>query len=140
MDYGHSQFPFPRVVYDRVQKRKNYFEIPAFLQIERGKSRAGKFKTSNENKNVFVFIWFWISRSWSSSFVIQKGGNFKIIFLVPYPIIYNPGLFKPVLHKNLKKIWSLLSKISLNAVCRVYWVFLSIATIGTLCCYLVRTF
>ena len=29
-----------RVVYDRVRKRKNYFEIPAFLQIERGKSRA----------------------------------------------------------------------------------------------------
>ena len=22
---------------------------------------------------------------------IQKGGNFKIIFPVPYPIIYNPG-------------------------------------------------
>ena len=39
-----------RVVYDRVRKRKNYFKIPAFLQIERGKSRAGKFKTSNENK------------------------------------------------------------------------------------------
>ena len=32
-----------RVIYDRVRKRKNYFEIPAFLQIERGKSRAGKF-------------------------------------------------------------------------------------------------
>ena len=44
-----------RVVYDRVRKRKNYFEIPAFLQIERGKSRAGKFKTSNENKNFFLF-------------------------------------------------------------------------------------
>ena len=27
-----------RVVYDRVRKRKKYFEIPAFLQIERGKS------------------------------------------------------------------------------------------------------
>ena len=46
----------PRVVYDRVRNRKNYFEIPAFLQIERGKSRAGKFKTSNENKNGFVFV------------------------------------------------------------------------------------
>ena len=34
-----------------MRKRKNYFEIPAFLQIERGNSRAGKFKTSNENKN-----------------------------------------------------------------------------------------
>ena len=51
---------FNRVVYDRVRKRKNYFEIPAFLQIERGKSRAGKFKTSNENKNknknVFIYV------------------------------------------------------------------------------------
>ena len=36
-------------------KGKNYFEIPAFLQIERGKSRAGKFKTSNENKK-FLFL------------------------------------------------------------------------------------
>ena len=42
----------PRVVYDRVRKRKYYFEIPVFLQIERGKSRAGNSK-SNENKNVF---------------------------------------------------------------------------------------
>ena len=45
-----------RVVYDRVRKRKNYFEIAAFLQIEGGKSRARKFKTSNENKTVFAFI------------------------------------------------------------------------------------
>ena len=55
-----KQKDFSRVVYDRVRKRKNYFEIPAFLQIERGKSRAGKFKTLNENKNkngfVFVFV------------------------------------------------------------------------------------
>ena len=33
-----------RVIYDRVRNRKNYFEIPAFLPIERGRSRAGKFK------------------------------------------------------------------------------------------------
>ena len=46
-----------RVLFDRVRKRKNYFEIPAFLQIEQGKSRAGNSK-SNENKykTVFVFI------------------------------------------------------------------------------------
>ena len=51
-----------RVVYDRVQKRKYYFEIPAFLQIEQGKSRAGKFKTSNEKKkkNVFVSVFVFI--------------------------------------------------------------------------------
>ena len=34
----------PRVIYDRVRNRKNYFEIPSFLPIERGISRAGKFK------------------------------------------------------------------------------------------------
>ena len=33
-----------RVIYDRVWNRKNYFEIPAFLPIERGISREGKFK------------------------------------------------------------------------------------------------
>ena len=90
----------PRVVYDRVRKRKNYFEICTFLQIEQGKSRAGKFKTSNDNINqnilvlVFVFIWFWISSSWYSSFNLKKGLNFKIIFPFPYHIIYNPGLYR----------------------------------------------
>ena len=37
-----------RVIYDRVRNRKNYFEINAFLNFERGTSRAGN---SNENKN-----------------------------------------------------------------------------------------
>ena len=37
-------------------EEKNYFEIPAFLQIERGKSRAGEFKTSNENNNNFYLL------------------------------------------------------------------------------------
>ena len=50
-----------RVVYDRVRKRKYHFEIPAFLQIERGKSRAENSNSkSNENKNVFVFIFIFI--------------------------------------------------------------------------------
>ena len=31
------------------------------------------------------------SRSWYSSFNWQKGGNFKIIFPILYPIIYNPA-------------------------------------------------
>ena len=51
---------------------------------------------------IYVFIWFWISRSWSSSFVIQKGGNFKIIFLVPYPIIYNPGCHRGDFEKHIQ--------------------------------------
>ena len=37
-----------RVIYDRVRNRKNYFEIAAFLNFERGTSRVGN---SNENKN-----------------------------------------------------------------------------------------
>ena len=37
-------------------KGKIVLKIPAFLQIEQGKSRAGKFKTSNENKKVFVIV------------------------------------------------------------------------------------
>ena len=47
-----------------------------------------------------VFVFIWIFSSWSSSFEIQKGGNFKIIFPVLYPIIYNPGKYK----KRPKKI------------------------------------
>ena len=38
----------PKVIYDRVRNRKNYFEIAAFFNFERGTSRAGN---SNENKN-----------------------------------------------------------------------------------------
>ena len=88
---------YARVVYDRVRKRKYYFEIPAFLQIERGKSRAGNSKSNeNKNKNVFVFIFIFIwcfefSRSWFSSFNMKKARNFKMIFPFPYPIIYNPS-------------------------------------------------
>ena len=43
-----------RVKYDRVQNKKNNFEITVFLNYERGTSRAGNPK-SNENNNVFVF-------------------------------------------------------------------------------------
>ena len=97
----HIQQPkaLGRVVYDRARKRKYYFEIPTFLQIEWGKSRAGNSK-SNENKNkrvfvfIFIFIWcFEFSRCWFSSFNLKKGGNFKIIFPFPCPIIYNPGYY-----------------------------------------------
>ena len=35
-----------RVIYDRVVNRKNYFEIPIFLSIECGISKAGKFKVT----------------------------------------------------------------------------------------------
>ena len=50
-----------RVIYDRVWNRKNYFEIPAFLPIERGISRAGKFKVmlhfeAADEMCLFVFL------------------------------------------------------------------------------------
>ena len=37
-------------------EKEKLFEIPAFLQIERGKSRAEKLKTSNENKKLKRFL------------------------------------------------------------------------------------
>ena len=102
-----------RVIYDRVRKRKNYF-----LQNE-----GGKFKTSKENKNnnVFVFIWFWISCSWSSSFIIQKDGNFKIIFLAPYPIIYNPVITCKLAKYDRSAIFRQLCTDKCNFLIGWYW-------------------
>ena len=70
-----------------------------------GNSNSKSNENKNKNKNVFVFIWcFEFSRSWSSSFIIKKGGNLKINFLLPYPIIYNPGIRKPFAFMwNIKK-------------------------------------
>ena len=46
-----------RMLYDRVRKSKICFEITAFLNYERGISRAGEFKTSNvNNKKKFVIV------------------------------------------------------------------------------------
>ena len=45
----------PRVIYDRVRIRKNYFEIPAFLPIERGISKAEKFIITETCTFVFSF-------------------------------------------------------------------------------------
>ena len=49
-------------------KQEKYFEITAFLNCER---------EANENKK--------------QTNTSQKGGNFKIIFPLPYPIIYDSG-------------------------------------------------
>ena len=45
----------PRVIYDRVRIRKNYFEIPAFLPIKRGISKAEKFIITETCTFVFSF-------------------------------------------------------------------------------------
>ena len=41
-----------------------------------------------KNVLIIVFIWFWISLSW-----IQKGGDFKIGFLLQDPIIWYPNKY-----------------------------------------------
>ena len=72
-------------------------------------SRTGIFKTWNENKkNCYCFyISFWIFCSWSSSLIIQKGGNFKINFCLQSPIstamnaIYVTFLLQSVVHQHL---------------------------------------
>ena len=74
---------FTSVVYDKVRNRKNYFEIPVYLLIEWGISKAGKFKVllhfpAPEFACIFVFIW--ISGLF---FKNQKGGTSKIIFPIP---------------------------------------------------------
>ena len=83
-----------RVIYDRVQNGKKYFEIDVFSNFEWVTSRAGN---SNENRWNFEFF-----RSWYSSFNWQKGRNFKIICPLPYPIKYlhDPGLNIEQFRKN----------------------------------------
>ena len=43
------------VIYDRVRNKKNNFENTAFLNYERGTSRAGNSK-SNQNKQTKTFL------------------------------------------------------------------------------------
>ena len=52
----------PRVIYDRVRNKKNYFEIAAFLNFEQGTSRVGN---SNENTNKHVSVAAKCNISWN---------------------------------------------------------------------------
>ena len=47
--------PSTRVIYERVWNRKNYFEIAAFLNFERGTSRVG-YSNENTNKHISVAV------------------------------------------------------------------------------------
>ena len=78
-----------RVIYDRVRNKKNNFEITAFLNYERGTSRAGNSK-SNENINKKFLFSFDVLNFPALDFPRSICRNFKIIFPLPYPIIYNP--------------------------------------------------
>ena len=81
--------------------RKIIFKLPPFWIMNEELQERENSK-SNENKNIFVFIWcIGFSRSWFSSFNLQKGGFFKIIFPLPHPIIYNPGRYNVVHHVHV---------------------------------------
>ena len=73
--------------------RKIILKLPPFwIRNEELQEREIQNQMKPKTKMFIVFIWcFEFSRSWFSSFNLQKGGNFKIIFPLPYPIIYSPG-------------------------------------------------
>ena len=48
--------------------------------------------SKHKMKKKVVIVWFWISCSWNSSFIIQKGGKFKINIRLQYPIIQYSSL------------------------------------------------
>ena len=87
-----------RVIFDRVWNRKNYFEIPTFLQFEQGITRAEKIKVllhfpkTEICLSVFVFSFEFPDLVVPHS-KLKKGGNYKIIFSTPYPSIYYPGSY-----------------------------------------------
>ena len=99
---------FTSVVYDKVRNRKNYFEIPVYLLIEWGISKAGKFKVllhfpAPEFACIFVFIW--ISGLF---FKNQKGGTSKIIF--PIPSYITQGRHSNQCHRAMALVTFLVSK------------------------------
>ena len=84
----------PKIIYDRLWNRKNYFKVLALLPNERRKSRIGKIKAMLDlaaTEKCFVCISFEFSTLEISHLKLKKcGSNFKIFF--PYPIIYRPYL------------------------------------------------
>ena len=65
-----------------VRDRKNNFRIPAFLPIEQGISREGKFKIIAVTE-----IMRCVCLCFGLLFEIQTGGNFKILFLFLFTIL-----------------------------------------------------
>ena len=78
---------------------KNHFENPNILPIEWGISRVGKFR---------VILYFLATEI--CLFVIQnkKDSNFKMIFPILYPFIYNLvcnyGWYREIIYKQTKKV------------------------------------
>ena len=83
----------------RVWNWKNHFENPNILPIEWGISRVGKFR---------VILYFLATEI--CLFVIQnkKDSNFKMIFPILYPFIYNLvcnyGWYREIIYKQTKKV------------------------------------
>ena len=104
---------FTSVVYDKVRNRKNYFEIPVYLLIEWGISKAGKFKVllhfpAPEFACIFVFIWI-------SGLKNQKGGTSKIIF--PIPSYITQGRHSNQCHRAMALVTFLVSKYQKSRIC-----------------------
>ena len=109
----------------RYRTGKIILKFPPFCQLNITRNiKSGKIQTNVTLRSkwdvfvcVCVFVFIRISHSWSCSFEIQKGGNFKIIFPVPYPIIYNTYLkissYKSSGRKQ-KKTW--------NNCCQLIWI------------------
>ena len=74
---------------NRVRKRKNQFEIPAFFMFDQGTSGARKFKTKKYLGRLYAFFIFSALQLPHSK--VEKAGNFKISFTFPYSIVYNPS-------------------------------------------------
>ena len=68
-----------------------FFKFRPFRQLneEYQEQIISKYCYTSQNSCCLFLFSFEFSRSSSSSFEIQKGTNFKIIFPTPYPIIYN---------------------------------------------------
>ena len=67
---------------------KLILKFPPFCRLNEENQERENSKHQMKKKN-FLFSFDF---EFPALEVPQKGGNFKIIFLVPYPIIYNPVL------------------------------------------------
>ena len=76
---------------------KIILKFPPFCRLNNQERAIQNFKWKQTFLG-FFHLMFWICSGFSS-FVIQKGDNLKIIFLIPYPIIYNPAFTSEKIRK-----------------------------------------
>ena len=75
---------------NRVRKRKNQFEIPAFFMFDQGEL----LELENSKQKIYLgilYAFFIFSALQLPHSNVEKAGNFKISFTVPYSIVYNPS-------------------------------------------------